>query len=349
MGVFGMFAVAFMVFVMPPGPTGQSTTPHGQMHPYLLEEGEAVIEQRKLTLSAIPPFRLELTVCALRRREANRVDRWDAGRYSRVLVLNDIPIEIVAVQEGAGSAPNLSIALYSQEAISERLVESTLSVVRQMLGLEIDLRPFSRLAAEKSPLRELAAEFSGVKAPRFPTLFEALVNAVACQQLTLDVGILLINRLAERFGIGLAVKGPMHHAFPRPEDLERAAESDIRNLGYSTQKARAIGELARTFAHRPADFIHLDEKTNGEIMRYLTTLRGIGRWSAEYALLRGLGRLDIFPGDDVGARNNLQRLFHLPNKPDYDQIKKLTSCWHPYQGMVYFHLLLEALRRKGAI
>jgi len=307
------------------------------------------MEQRKLTLSAIAPFKLELTVCALRRREANRVDRWDAGRYSRVLVLNDIPIEIVAVQEEAGSASNLSVTLYCQEAIGERLAESALSVVRKMLGLEIDLRQFSRLAAEKSPLRELAEEFSGVKPPRFPTLFEALVNAIACQQVTLDVGILLINRLAERFGIGLAVKGPMHHAFPRPEDLGRAAEADIRDLGYSAQKARAIGELAETFAHRPADFIHLDDMTNGKIMRRLTTLHGIGRWSAEYALLRGLGRLDIFPGDDVGARNNLQRLFHLPNKPDYDQIKKLTSCWHPYQGMVYFHLLLEALRRKGAI
>jgi len=307
------------------------------------------MEQRKLTLSAIAPFKLELTVCALRRREANRVDRWDAGRYSRVLVLNDIPIEIVAVQEEAGSASNLSVTLYCQEAIGERLEESALSVVRKMLGLEIDLRQFSKLAAEKAPLRELAEEFSGVKPPRFPTLFEALVNAIACQQVTLDVGILLINRLAEKFGIGLAVKGPIHHAFPRPEDLERAAETDIRGLGYSAQKARAIHELAGTFAHRPADFIHLDEMTNGEIMRYLTTLHGIGRWSAEYALLRGLGRLDIFPGDDVGARNNLQRLFHLPNKPDYDQIKKLTSCWHPYQGMVYFHLLLEALRRKGAI
>ena len=307
------------------------------------------MEQRKLTLSAIAPFRLELTVSALRRREANRVDRWDAGQYSRVLVINDIPVEIVAVQEGAGSAPNLSVTLYCQEEIGERLVESTLSVIRKMLGLEIDLRQFSKLAAEKAPLRELAEEFSGVKPPRFPTLFEALVNAVACQQMTLDVGILLINRLAEKFGIGLAVKGPIHYAFPRPEDLGRAAEADIRGLGYSAQKARAIRELAGMFAHRPADFIHLDEMTNGEIMRRLTTLHGIGRWSAEYALLRGLGRLDIFPGDDVGARNNLQRLFHLPNKPDYDQIKELTSCWHPYQGMVYFHLLLEALRRKGVI
>ena len=223
----------------------------------------------------------------------------------------------------------------------------SLSVIRKMLGVEINLQPFYKLVAEKMPLGELAEEFSGVKPPRFPTLFEALVNAVACQQMTLDVGILLINRLAQRFGIGLAVNGPMQQAFPRPEDLENAAEADIKDLGYSAQKARAINELARTFIHRHTDFVNLDEMANGEIVRYLTTLRGIGRWSAEYALLRGLGRLDVFPGDDVGARNNLQRLFHLPNKPDYEKINELTSRWHPYEGLVYFHLLLEKLRRKG--
>jgi len=307
------------------------------------------MEQRKLTLSAIAPFKLDLTVRALRRRDTNRVDRWGAGQYSRVLVLDNSPIGIVAVQEGTRSVPNLSITLHCQGAIRERLEERTLSVVRKMLGLEIDLRQFYRIAAEKAPLRELAEEFSGVKPPRFPTLFEALVNAVACQQMTLDVGILLINRLAERFGIGLVVNGPMQHAFPRPEDLERAAEADIRDLGFSAQKARAIQELARTFIQRPTDFVNLAEMTNGEIVRSLTTLRGIGRWSAEYALLRGLGRLDIFPGDDVGARNNLRRLFHLPGKPDYAQIIELTSRWHPYQGMVYFHLLLEKLRGNEAV
>lgn len=88
---------------------------------------------------------------------------------------------------------------------------------------------------------------------------------------------------------------------------------------------------------------------NEEIVRHLTKLRGIGRWSAEYALLRGLGRLDIFPGDDVGARNNLQKLLHLQNKPDYEGMSKLTSQWHPYEGLVYFHLLLEKLRQKGFI
>jgi len=62
-----------------------------------------------------------------------------------------------------------------------------------------------------------------------------------------------------------------------------------------------------------------------------------------------LGRLDTFPGDDIGAQNNLKRIFELDTKPTYEEIKKLTSKWHPYEGLVYFHLLLEKLHLKGVI
>jgi DNA-3-methyladenine glycosylase II len=88
---------------------------------------------------------------------------------------------------------------------------------------------------------------------------------------------------------------------------------------------------------------------NREAIAYLSRLRRIGRWSAEYVLLRGLGRLDTFPGDDIGAQNNLQRLFHLAERPTYDHIRQLSSPWHPYEGVVYFHLLLEKLRANGVI
>lgn len=81
----------------------------------------------------------------------------------------------------------------------------------------------------------------------------------------------------------------------------------------------------------------------------LTQNWGIGRWSAEYTLLRGFGRLDILPGDDVGAQKNLRELLALEARPTYDQIKLLSQRWQPYAGLVYFHLLLEKLQRKGVL
>ncbi len=97
------------------------------------------------------------------------------------------------------------------------------------------------------------------------------------------------------------------------------------------------------------DLTGLEEMENEEIIEFLSSLRGIGRWSAEYVLLRGLGRVNIFPGDDIGAKNNLQRLFHMNKRPNYEEIKELTSQWHPYEGLVYFHLLLDKLHTKGYV
>jgi DNA-3-methyladenine glycosylase II len=132
-------------------------------------------------------------------------------------------------------------------------------------------------------------------------------------------------------------------------DLLDVPEERITELGFSRQKTRAIKDLTAHFAADGTDLSQLDHITNDHAVAYLTGIRGIGRWSAEYVLLRGLGRLDSFPGDDVGAQNNLQRLFHRDTKPGYDEIKELVARWSPYQGVVYFHLLLEKLRTKGFV
>ena len=88
---------------------------------------------------------------------------------------------------------------------------------------------------------------------------------------------------------------------------------------------------------------------DGAVMERLTSLRGVGRWTAEYVLLRGLGRLHIFPGDDVGAHNKLRHLFGTDTALDYDGVHRLVARWQPYAGVVYFHLLLDSLSQAGLV
>jgi DNA-3-methyladenine glycosylase II len=79
----------------------------------------------------------------------------------------------------------------------------------------------------------------------------------------------------------------------------------------------------------------------------LIALRGVGRWTAEYVLLRGLGRINVFPGDDVGARNSLERWLHIRNKLDYERTQKVLSKWRGYGGLIFLHLLLKSLDEAG--
>lgn len=302
-----------------------------------------------LVLPVTSPFRLDLTVWALRRRAKNAVDRWDHGRYSRVIVSDGTPAQLTVIQETAGTQPTLILAVESAAHVGARARHEAGLLVQKMLGLAVDLQPFYRLARENALIAPLVDRFRGVRPPQFPTVFEGLVNSIACQQVTLDLGIVLLNRLSERFGAQMVSRGTVVHAFPTPADLAAAPEESIKDLGFSRQKTRALQELSTQVADATVDLASLDDLTNAKAITYLSRIRGIGRWSAEYVLLRGLGRLDTFPGDDIGAQNNLQRLFDLDDKPSYDHIRQLTLPWHPYEGLVYFHLLLDKLRAKGTL
>ena len=297
----------------------------------------------------ISPFRLDLTVWALRRRPKNIVDQWNGNQYIRVIFCNDSLVKLTITQKFESSDPKIVVLLQSQKEITPEMQKDIQVLIQNMLGLTVNLQPFYTLASNNKVLDLLVKQFAGVRPPRFPSIFESLINSIACQQLTLDVGILMLNRFAERFGGRFEDNDAIFHAFPRPEDLADASLGDIMELGFSNQKAYAIKELAKKVITGTINLAHLEKMENKEVVEYLSTIRGIGRWSAEYVLLRGLGRLDTFPGDDVGAQNNLQRIFHLEKKPNYDEIKKLTSQWHPYEGLVYFHLLLEKLHMRGVL
>lgn len=308
-----------------------------------------LLTYERIALRAKPPFRLDLTVWALRRRETNGVDRWNGEQYGRIVVVDHKPVRVEVTQRPSRVAPTLDVTVESERKLGSRGIEEVADLVRKMLGLATDLGPFYLLADDQGFLKPLVERFAGVKPPRFPSLFEGLVNAVACQQLTLDLGILLINRLSESFGARVVDRGELLYAFPMPTDLAGLPEESIKKLGFSRQKARTIKELALHVGDGTLDLDSLEGVSNDEAVAYLSNIRGIGRWSAEYVLLRGLGRLDTFPGDDIGAQNNLRRLFHLDDRPNYEEIRRLTSTWHPYEGMVYFHLLLDKLRSTGAI
>jgi DNA-3-methyladenine glycosylase II len=314
--------------------------------------GEAAEEDRPpptaapFELEVSRPFRLDLTAWALRRRPDNAVDRWDETGYRRVMTVGGLVREVSVRQEGPASAGRLSVLLSGRPPAPADAAEVR-AVLGRLLGFERDLSAFYRFAARDRKLGPLAMGFRGLRPPRFPSLFECLANAIACQQVSLQVGILLANRLAEAFGPALEVRGSRVHGFPRPETLAAAEPEEVRGLGFSRQKAAALVELARAVSAGRVDLDGLEGLSNEDAVRRLGALRGVGRWSAEYALLRGLGRLEVFPWGDAGARNGLARWLGVEEPLGYDQVQSLVTRWRPFGGMIYFHLLLARLSDQG--
>ena len=298
--------------------------------------------RRLLELRPRPPFRLDLTVWALRRRAQNQIDTWDGGCYRRALLLDDGPVEVAVRQPGRTSAPRLDVTVSGARpsAANDALVGAALA---RLLGLDIDLSGFYARAERDGALRELVDRYRGVKPPRFPTLFECLLNAVACQQLSIAAGLTLLNRLA----VAAAPAAGNLHAFPAPTDLLRLPPARLRALGFSERKAETIRELAAGTAAGQLELALLEPLDDATVIATLTQRRGLGRWSADYVLLRGLGRLHVFPHSDVGALNGLRRFLAAAGRSDDPQ--DALARFAPDAGLVYFHLLLRGLEQQGLV
>lgn len=295
---------------------------------------------KSFTLRPVPPFRLDLTAWALRRVGSNEIDLWDGRTYRRVFVIGKDPVEVSVVQTGPPDVPELSVTATGPGAVSQ---EEVAPVLTKMLGLGVDLGGFYRLAQLDGRLSKLAGRFVGFKPPRFESVFEALTNGIACQQVSLIVGIIILSRLAARFGASVGE----HHAFPRPQDLSEASVDDLKALGFSGRKAQNVLWIARSVVEGHLDLDGLETLDVESAETALRGIYGIGRWTAQYVQLRGMGRLDVFPADDVGAQTNLQRWLGLDERPNYEAVHAIIDQWAPYRGLIYLHLLLDGIARRG--
>ena len=300
------------------------------------------------TIDVEPPFRLDLTVWALRRRSLNETDRWDGSEYRRTICVDQTAVGLAVRQVEFRGMPRLLVRV-SGAGDCARIREAARGMLDHMLGLRVDLTDFYAMAGANAPLDELARRFRGMQPPRFPSLFEALINGIACQQISMQSGLTSLNRLVAAFGQAADPTTSGERAFPTPEVLATADVGAVQAVGFSRAKSIAIKEIAAAAARGEIEYKTLADLDDAAARARLDQLRGVGRWTAEYVLLRGCGRLNIFPGDDVGARNNLQEWLKWKRALNYERTRKLMRRWQPYAGLVYFHLLRKSLDDRGML
>lgn len=298
-----------------------------------------------MRLSARGPFHLEATVRVLQRRPGNRVDVWEQGRYRRIFDTAPGLAWIDVENRGSIDRPDVRYAVRTPRVSSKQRarLEGTL---RRVLGLDVDPAPLQRLAHAEGRLRAAARALRGMRPPRFTGLFEAFANVVPFQQLSLDAGVAIVGRLVERFGTPLEHDGRRAYAFPSAETIAGTRVERLERCGLSARKAETLRFLAKTIASGELSEHDLCGLSSSDALRFLTELPGIGPWSASLVLLRGLGRLDVFPPDDVGAAAGLRTLMHLRAEAS---LERVIARFGDYRGYLYFYALGGRLLAKGLI
>ncbi|PZR59058.1 MAG: hypothetical protein DLM50_02155 [Candidatus Meridianibacter frigidus] len=291
----------------------------------------------RTTIRPVTPYRLDLTVQALRRVITNVVDVVTPdGKYLRAFASDD-GVNIVEVRQTQNDL--LEVHIKGRHALAR------LETVARMLGTSADLRVWNARVAMSPWLATLARDLRGVKPPRYPDLWEASCNAIVFQQLSIVAASTIMRRFVERFSDPIEHDAVRLHPFPATAKILGASDSKLHGVGLSRQKATYLKDVAAAVTSRSITSTIIESLSTDDALRELQKIRGIGRWAAANILLRGFGRLDVFPPSDSGAAKSIKILSGDP-KTNLDEV--LCSLGD-VRGMLYFHFLLGRLRRLDGL
>ncbi len=293
-------------------------------------------------IPVVMPYRLDLTVSVLRRLSTNVVDLLTPdGQYVRALSAGREPVIVRATQKNHGD----SLSIIIEGDISEE--PGMLELVRRTLGADRDLAEFDRSAEHIPWLLPLVKRMRGVKPPRYPSLWEACANAIVFQQVSLRAASAIMHRLIVVLGRSVTATGvpvPLY-VFPTAERVQTAADDLLRGTGLSANKIATLRRVAEALVSGALDAEILEGCTSSEAAAALCQFKGIGPWTAAVILLRGLGRLDVFPANDTSVASNIAL---VAGSAPFDA-QSVLSILGSQRGMLYFYLLLARLDARGEI
>ncbi len=296
----------------------------------------------------VMPYRLDLTVSVLRRMSTNVVDLLTPeGQYMRALSASPHPLIVRVTQIRHENSLTVTIDGDESSVPSSRVgsADGVLDTVCSMLGVTRDLEAFDRAAADISWLAPLVKRMRGVKPPRYPTLWEACANAIVFQQVSLRAASAIMHRIIVTLGQPVTTDEVRLYVFPTMESVRDADDDVLRGAGLSASKVATLRRVGGAIGSGALDTAALEARTSQDAAAILQEIKGIGPWTAAVILLRGLGRLDVFPANDTSVSSNMA----LVAGPGPLDAQSVLDALGAQRGMLYFYLLLARLEGRGEI
>lgn len=203
----------------------------------------------------------------------------------------------------------------------------------RMLNLAADPSGFET-RVRRTPLGKLVRRRPGLRIPRTVDAFEALVWTIVGQQVNVSFAATLRRRVIEC--AGTEVMGLRAH--PTPRQLAQIEPTDLRLRQFSQRKAEYLCQLASACVAGDLDLDQDLATPASRLHRRIVAQRGLGPWSARYALMRGFGFLDCAPVEDVGLQAALHHAFALDARPDAVAAETLLKPYAPWRSLATYHL-----------
>ncbi len=210
--------------------------------------------------------------------------------------------------------------------------------LQRRFGLNQDLDQFQRRFANDSLIGPPVRKLIGLRAFQKSGHFEALVTAIADQQVNLAFAAQLKTTLIRQFGEKYQEGKLTLYAFPTPRRLARLDDLELKKYKFTGNKSRFIIRLARSIVNGELTLAEFEKYDDNQLTTALQSIYGVGRWTAEYVALISYGRMNSYPAADIGLQSILHKMGGLSIRPGEKECRRIGEKWEPFRGLVTFYL-----------
>lgn len=210
--------------------------------------------------------------------------------------------------------------------------------ISQWFDLYTDLKPFYAMARNDKLLSQLVDQFYGYRIVGQPNLFESLAWAVIGQQINLSFAYTLKQRFVESFGCKQVAQDKTFYLFPTPEEVARLNDVDLLPLQFSKQKSKYVVEIAKAFVNQEVSKESIAKLSFEEAKQKLMSIKGVGNWTANYALMKTFRYPNAFPLEDAGVHNAIKNLKRMKTKPTLDQVSRVFKKYKGWEAYATLYL-----------
>lgn len=204
--------------------------------------------------------------------------------------------------------------------------------------IDKDLKPFYEMAAKDPFLSQLAKKHYGYRIVGQPDLYESLVWAVLGQQINLSFAYTLKQQFVREYGKKLVFADKEYFLFPEPSIVTHLTMEDLLKIQFSRQKARYTIGISEAFLDGTISKEKLKGLSLTEAKEKLMKIKGIGNWTANYALMKTFRYPDAFPLEDAGISNALRTFLKLDRKPTLDEIREVFMKYKGWEAYATLYL-----------
>ncbi len=294
----------------------------------------------KVLLKPKPPYRITPHLEKYTLPDKPTPSTFSNGILRRALLVDSTLVSIEAHILSENGNPLIEATIYSDD---KALVKKTVDKISWMLSIDYDFSKLLKVVRKDAKLYKLAEKFKGLRPCRAPTLFEALVKSIIEQQINLRIALKITRELVEAYGFKADIGGKFFYEFPTPERIASTDPTKLRRLGMSLRKAETIIAVAEKAVEGKLPSIKEVNENPEKAISELTSVKGIGLWTAELAIAKVHQSFSIGPAGDLAVKRGLSKLYGLP--PDEKAVREKLSKYREFAGILMYLMVMEYVSR----